>query len=190
MSSKKVFPAPLSGSVKVPGDKSISQRVAMLASLAEGTSKVTGYLNGEDARSTLAAMEQMGAKAEFYRLMASGAFLPNSPTLMNAGTELGQLSACFVLPVDDDMTSIFEAVKKNSADFFVQILGGPTYYNENRGAPMLVRRHQPFTITADARLVWLEIYRELLPKLDMPEELLLSFWRYLDQFSIWMINSD
>ncbi len=49
----------------MPGDKSISQRVAMLASLAEGTSKVTGYLNGEDARSTLSAMEQMGAKADF-----------------------------------------------------------------------------------------------------------------------------
>jgi 3-phosphoshikimate 1-carboxyvinyltransferase len=65
MSSKKIFPARLGGSVKVPGDKSISQRVAMLASLAEGTSKVTGYLNGEDARSTLSAMEQMGAKADF-----------------------------------------------------------------------------------------------------------------------------
>ncbi|HEY5621314.1 MAG TPA: 3-phosphoshikimate 1-carboxyvinyltransferase [Pontiella sp.] len=65
MSSKKVFPAKLGGTVKVPGDKSISQRVAMLASLAEGTSKVTGYLNGEDARSTLSAMEQMGARAEF-----------------------------------------------------------------------------------------------------------------------------
>ena len=49
----------------MPGDKSISQRVAMLASLAEGTSKVVGYLNGEDARSTLSAMEQMGARAEF-----------------------------------------------------------------------------------------------------------------------------
>lgn len=65
MSSKKIFPAKLGGTVNVPGDKSISQRVAMLASLADGTSKVTGYLNGEDARSTLAAMEQMGAKAEF-----------------------------------------------------------------------------------------------------------------------------
>jgi 3-phosphoshikimate 1-carboxyvinyltransferase len=65
MNSKKVFPAPLGGSVEVPGDKSISQRVAMLASLADGTSKVTGYLNGEDARSTLGAMEQMGARAEF-----------------------------------------------------------------------------------------------------------------------------
>jgi len=65
MTSKKVFPARLGGTVKVPGDKSISQRVAMLASLAEGTSRVTGYLNGEDARSTLSAMVQMGAMAEF-----------------------------------------------------------------------------------------------------------------------------
>ena len=65
MNSKTIFPASLGGSVNVPGDKSISQRVAMLASLAEGTSKVTGYLNGEDARSTLSAMEQMGATAEF-----------------------------------------------------------------------------------------------------------------------------
>ncbi len=65
MTSKKIFPAKLGGSVKVPGDKSISQRVAMLASLADGTSKVIGYLNGEDARSTLSAMEQMGAKSEF-----------------------------------------------------------------------------------------------------------------------------
>ena len=65
MNSKTIFPAKLDGAVNVPGDKSISQRVAMLASLAEGTSRVTGYLNGEDARSTLSAMEQMGAKAEF-----------------------------------------------------------------------------------------------------------------------------
>lgn len=65
MNSKKVFPASLGGSVNIPGDKSISQRVAMLASLADGTSKVTGYLNGEDARSTLSAMEQMGAQADF-----------------------------------------------------------------------------------------------------------------------------
>ena len=99
-----------------------------------------GELFGRVARQVAGAEKTYGADEQavrlwedrFYNLMASLRFLPNSPTLMNAGRTMGMLSACFVLPIPDSIDGIFDAVKYTAQ---IQKAGGGTGFSFDQLRP-------------------------------------------------------
>ena len=105
-------------------------------------------------------------------------------------TKLHQSPIKHLFPEDFDEMMI---ASQHSADFFIQICGGPKYFNKNRGAPQMRGRHAPFAITPEARLHWLVLFEEALqPIIEQKlssEANIQSFWNYINIFSQWMVNT-
>ena len=128
-------PAPLSENALVVVDRRIARRDdrgEAMETADQVFRRVARNLSEAELRIGGTEGDRAAAEESFYRLMASLDVLPNSPTLVNAGRDLQQLSACFVLPVPDSIEGIFEAIKNTA---MIHKSGGGTGFAFSRLRP-------------------------------------------------------
>lgn len=128
-------PAPLSDNALVVMERRIvrrDDRGEPIETPDECFRRVAQNLSQAELRFGGTEADRAAAEELFYRLMASLDFLPNSPTLVNAGRELQQLSACFVLPVPDSIDGIFDAIRHTA---IIHKSGGGTGFAFSRLRP-------------------------------------------------------
>lgn len=95
-----------------------------------------------------------------------------------------------ISPIKDMFPQDLSFSKVRTADFLIQVMGGPPYYSQKYGPPRMRARHFPFEIDEYARQVWLQCFATAMEKLGLEERFKVILWKFVENFSKWMVNKE